>query len=694
MLSGEQLGRKTYEEWIAQAVGQIPVYSREWTNFNPSDPGITILENLTAFEVLQQESILAISDKAQEKLLEMAGFYKQSEQSAAVLLKLSNEYKTPIKFLKHQKFYTGDICFEIGSEEEALSENILGIFRKNERGYQNLLSEIQKNKFTEGYALFGENPEKEDEIFFLFSRLPEQNNSLELYIVTGLNLIRNEDSEELNNLFAMPEFSLLTDIGFCPLKGNDGTEGFIRSGRITLDMPEKEGILSEEFGKKGYIVRCLLREADYDLAPVIKDIHAFLIPVIQKDTKAAVLRFEPNQNILVRDAMTEEHYITCFCKEGKSYHKYYAGEDIYAEGRYYQQRKTGWGEIELSNFRNVESKDITEVLCVLSSEEIMIHQSLGIILGYDEQEISLEPFTGILKEEFYVMTKIKGLEGEEYQLFSPEETEQGNLKYRLEHNNQILIIEDAGNYEGAELLLIGCAVFRGEEGNIRSGNTFSAVTEDGVISLYNPAPGSYGRYEESLAQRKERFAEDLHHSASLVTKDDFEEYVKNLPELCIHKVNAYKKPGKQKIYVAVKPYGKENFPKMSPLYHNMIHTAMEEKRMLSTKIELVQPIYTAVHVDGTIYIKEYYSNYKEKIEETIRILLDYINTERKFGEILSFYEVYDAIEKLDCVDEVFELSITAENTDAVKKNGLDLEPAENCLCYPGEIRLFFHSKSI
>ncbi len=41
---------KTYEELLSEALMKIPFYSEEWTNRNPSDPGITILENLTAFE--------------------------------------------------------------------------------------------------------------------------------------------------------------------------------------------------------------------------------------------------------------------------------------------------------------------------------------------------------------------------------------------------------------------------------------------------------------------------------------------------------------------------------------------------------------------------------------------------------------------------------------------------------------------
>ena len=54
MLNSINLNDKSYEDLLAEAVTQIPLYSREWTNFNRSDPGITILQNLSAFHLLQQ----------------------------------------------------------------------------------------------------------------------------------------------------------------------------------------------------------------------------------------------------------------------------------------------------------------------------------------------------------------------------------------------------------------------------------------------------------------------------------------------------------------------------------------------------------------------------------------------------------------------------------------------------------------
>lgn len=41
-----RLDSKTYQNLIDEMVNSIPKYNKEWTNFNPSDPGITILELL------------------------------------------------------------------------------------------------------------------------------------------------------------------------------------------------------------------------------------------------------------------------------------------------------------------------------------------------------------------------------------------------------------------------------------------------------------------------------------------------------------------------------------------------------------------------------------------------------------------------------------------------------------------------
>jgi hypothetical protein len=72
MLSSINLNDKSYEDLIAEALRQIPLYSGEWTNFNRSDPGITILQNFSAFNALQQSYINEMTDEIRRALLRLA----------------------------------------------------------------------------------------------------------------------------------------------------------------------------------------------------------------------------------------------------------------------------------------------------------------------------------------------------------------------------------------------------------------------------------------------------------------------------------------------------------------------------------------------------------------------------------------------------------------------------------------------
>ena len=74
MLRVEELQGRTYDERMEDVLKELPLRSSEWTNYNPSDPGITILENLTAFNALQGSEIVSLSYRARMALLKMAGF--------------------------------------------------------------------------------------------------------------------------------------------------------------------------------------------------------------------------------------------------------------------------------------------------------------------------------------------------------------------------------------------------------------------------------------------------------------------------------------------------------------------------------------------------------------------------------------------------------------------------------------------
>lgn len=82
---------RRYQELLDEALARIPVHNREWTNFNQSDPGVTLLE-LFAF---MTESLLyrsnQIPERNRRKFLSLLGVPLRPASSAAGLVVFTNE---------------------------------------------------------------------------------------------------------------------------------------------------------------------------------------------------------------------------------------------------------------------------------------------------------------------------------------------------------------------------------------------------------------------------------------------------------------------------------------------------------------------------------------------------------------------------------------------------------------------------
>ena len=116
-----------------------PFYSEEWTNRNPSDPGITILENLTAFEALQQRRIWEITPAVVRRLLKLAGFEARKGRCARLLLAPgSGEQKTPLLLPANQQFWLGDLCYETNRNIRLPACRLTGVYQGQKNHMHNV----------------------------------------------------------------------------------------------------------------------------------------------------------------------------------------------------------------------------------------------------------------------------------------------------------------------------------------------------------------------------------------------------------------------------------------------------------------------------------------------------------------------------------------------------------------------------
>lgn len=731
--------KKTYDERYEEAITRIPLYTKDWTDYNPSDPGITILEVLMGYETLAQERIDRVPFDVRENLLKMMGFRIRKGRPARLLL-LASGVNKPVSIPANHRFVIGDLIYETNRRIELSGAAMTGIYSKTSGGYKDC-SVLLDHETRIPKRIFGRHPEVGNAVYFVTDKLPEPSEELILYVELNMSSDRNPLTEKMKNPFADVEFQVLTDEGFTACKTRDYTSAFLTSGEIRIRMPEALPIWSDGYEensahieggsgdagnndtltdnntdfnneaaatkesetinipntppKAGYIIRAVLKEANYDVAPKVTAVHPFLFEVWQKFSMSECNTYQRLSDITVRSSIIGEAYIDVYCKEekGSSYRKYTYTQAFDSPGRYFMQTidDDGFYHIDfdksITGYGPEKLKNCVKVVCY--TEEVMRQYAIGRVMGYDNQEIDL-PFDNLVAEGFSVIARREDEEGGYiYDFVRPDyEAEDALCYHLLEHDGKILI-EDAGDFIGAELFLAGISVTRGSEGNIRAGNELMSAKSlsDTPIHFYNPGPGTGGAVRERLEDVRRRFLKDMERSYTAVTKSDFEQLVRKTPGLIIHKARAYMDEDKNMVRIAVKPGNDEDFPKLTDYYKKIIMEYLDSRRLLSTRIELTSPVYTRVNVTGTVYVKLNYDNSLEQIENCIREKIDYINTNKNFGDRLSFDECFHAIELLDCVKSVYDLSILPHSLAHARLSEADIVPDDNCLLYPGDIKI-------
>lgn len=696
MLRSKNLLDKTFSEMMQEALTQIPLYSKEWTNYNLSDPGIHTIENLTAFNVMQQYSINQVTDQIQWKLLKLVGFEPRPGKNARVLLR-ADGMEEPLVLPDNQKFMVGDVCFETNRSMILNDGKLIGIF-SGVVGEESLRdhSYILRDDYPVAAPLVGEQPEPGNVVYLVFDRLPEKGEDGIVYVTVADSHGRNVTDDRIRSEFARLQWQVYTEKGFVDLKLQDNTGGFLIDGELRFKMPYEEEARPdfEHTGMNGYVIRAVLKKADYDIVPRVKHMSGLLFEVFQKETKSLCYSFHKQTDILLYCDLLEQEYIHVYCKEekGEGYHLYRKaapGEE--ENGRFYTMEKEGFGMYRFSfdkkRYGYAPARLKNAIRIVVYNEEMMQKYSLDDVYGYDDQVIEL-PVRHIVPETFSIIAEREDENGEKvYDFVKPGHEEENALNYIVQENEGKIVIRDAGDYINSHLYLCTCAVSRGEEGNIRANNSFEPVGVDHQITFVNPGPGKGGCFKETLEQTRLRFEQDINTAYTAVTAQDYQTIVMNTPDLCIQKVRAIMDRKRNLVNIVVRPNLDQEFSVLTPEYKAAILKNLNKKRLLTTKVSLVSPVYVPINVLGTVYVKKHYEGCEGKICDVIRSFLDFIHSEHNFGDPVKFDELFHAIESLEYVAYVHDLSIRPQFANTAHMAGMDIEPVSNGLCFPGELSI-------
>ncbi len=694
MLNIKLQNQTTVEEKIQDAMRTIPFYAPEWTNFNPADPGLTILEVLSASNTLQEASVAQIPGEVRRRLLSLVGIQPKKSKAAKVLLAVGGT-KRKLMLPANQRFMLGSLPFETDRIMTVGGSRILRVVTKKAHAKEEKdISFVLDDDVVIPSLLFGEVPTEGDMIGLYVDELPEPGTEMIFYFRFEENELRNPIEERSRTMFATVKWELYTEEGFVELSARDYTASLLTSGELRLRMPKEAPAKYAGDGgvARNYFLRGTLVSAGYDIAPKLHGVSGFLFEVFQKDTKCQVFSIQKPSAARLYSDLAEQGLIRVFGREekGESFRLYSTEYRDGDKGRFFDVEHVGFGQFEFHfdkerfGFAPRRMKNAVRVVCY--TEDSSSKYELGQIYGYDNQEIRL-PYEHIVRSSFCLLAERTLADGSKvYDFVRPEKPGEGSFYYHLHENEGTIVIEDAGSFIGARLLLASCATSSGSAGNVRAGKHFEAKDVPEDVIFYNPGPGVGGRYAETFDEMKERFQLDVRTPKVAVTAVDYERIVCSTPGLCIRKATAMMDYDSHCVRVVVLPELGIDGWEMEDTYVNSIMERLEQTRLLTTRVQLSEARYLPVNVRGKIQAKQgRVEKVREAAEEVLRRYLDYRTNEKHFGEKLKFDEVYRALERIPDVICVYELWIKAQGAGLYKMENDDILPAPDCLCVPQDI---------
>ena len=690
MLNSINLNDKNYDELLMEAIAQIPLYSREWTNFNPSDPGITMLQNLTAFQLLQQEAINEVSEETRHKLLKLVGYTPLENQPATVLVQAPAQGGDILP--AGYRLWSGETAFELAETQPLQPWGLEAVYSQSNGKYRDLTRLLEFD--TESVAFpFGREPVAGSMLVCVLSGTPEVGEPIRLWLQIAQEELRTpfRDESEIP-AFSRVRWQYHTADGWRDARFLDESMGMLRSGAVTLWLEDGFPTVQSETPVEGCALRCVLDRADFDRTPRLKSLSVHLFPMEQVLTRVQCLTVPGASRVPLNSCLLAQEQYMVFCKEEESgpYRLYREDPSAARQGRFFRS-ESRQGGIALYFEGGVTPWDGPDGIRVVCFDGDMIHHRLlGRVYGYDRQEIVLDLVENVLSDRFLLALEEEGRGGvSAFTFVAPGEEGPDGFRYHLNAQGNRVIIDEPGA-GGYHLLLAGCVTTQGALGNLRPGARLELRGgydgQEIEEQFFCPAPGRFGVSHESTEQLRVRFSNGMRRTSVAVQTRDYEQLVRETPGLCIHKVKAMAFGAQNLIRIVVKPHAEQPLPKLSEEYLQQIREHLEPRRMLTTRFEICQPRYVPVGVKVILSIRGMAAYAREETETLLRECLDYVNGPQNFGGWVRFHEIYQKLNALPFVDGVDALNLFPEGRDGVLVGG-DIRLEDDSLCYPGTIQL-------
>lgn len=707
MIEIQNLNDASLESILEDAKKQILYQSTEWTNFQESDPGITLVELFSWLKFVQHEYLNRISEGVERKFLKLLDISMYKNKGSETMLEVS-DLKENVNLPLRTKWKFNNMVFENLNSQILIKSKILSVVFENPE----FPSQEEYYKFDgkKAFFLFGKDiGRKNDKLskrrftINFDSPLPKRsivNFYFSVYVSKDLerNPINTSDKfEEMAKVRWEYYGKEKGKVGWHEIEiVNDNTHNFLFSGIIKMRFNGDTLLLDGE-----YKVRAVLEYDEYDYPPRIDNMLTNVFIVSQNDTVC--------ENVLIKkEDISASHVV-----------KLSSNLALYGKNEIYFKKHGGWIKSKLPELKQNIKRGETiinlsgiwnEIKALKHSEEaVMIvsyeksledkmilgsgtgasHQGLEIFFKdmlYDELEVMIsERVNG--KEVFYKWKRVDDF-------FASSKYDR---HYVLNKEMNAILF---GDHERGMAPRVGinnikiCSLRKtwGKDSNIKEGIISSVISDNKIIRncmIRQIKPAIGGRDEESLLHAQARSADIFSNPQRAVTVKDYENVVKSTPGLMFSNVKVLPNymPGedlmKQNcITIAVRWNRKVGLTLPESFRKNIINH-LEKYRLINTKIKVVSPEYIGLIISGVITVDSSYRESDHYIEKEVKSFIKSINSE--MGQSLKFGDLFGMIDRLKYVSSLNKLRITAIGNNAHKNVSEDIIIPPNGVYYVQKI---------
>ena len=692
MLPDISLDDDNYDEILDEARNLIISRYPDWTDFNAHDPGITLLELFAMLKESQQFFADRIGKENKKKYLKLLGIKRRVKQPARSLIQIKAKESSCL--LCAHKLDAGNLCFENIRQKQLVKGDVSFCMSVYAGNIQDFISHGQlefDNKLH--FWVFGKTPRPESTFYLCFDEPLPLKKEMDLYIE-----IHQEDGIKRNPLngfrfvpLAQLEWQYYTRQGWKTIEDvKDETDAFLFSGFIRFMV---DGLMEmcTVCSRTGYFIRAVIKEGEYDKAPVLEKISMNICEVLHKDTLAeCIVQKNPQSSISLS---------TELAVSGES--EVYIGKDdiFYPVADFEREICKEEGSIKFT-IADERMADAEQVMIVNRDLSCLHKKIAGTGNGFPYQEIDLEDLQ-ILYEDFEIL--IQDMEHKDgYRLWHKVEdfanSSAEDRHYVFDSQEGILCFGDCihGMAPEGEIILAGYARTMGSDGNVKTGkiNRFR-MEELEVLAPANICDGIGGCDEESLKESFLRAKKSIKQCECAVTKQDYENYARQTPGLLLAGCKALsadavrqfaKKTDETAVYLVVKPYVTKMGGYAKQSYIRNIKSYMEHYRMLGSRVFLFFPEYVGVEVYVEAAVKPQYLHVEERVRQSVQDFFDI--SKEEFGGVLSYSKLYGFLDRQDFIMGIRSLSMEYKGNGARQNADGDILLSPYGIAVLKEVRVF------